>query len=212
VLKALRELGEFALSLCFDLVELLLMLQVPVVATSIYGADKVRALQLSALVTIVTLIVWASTTSSDGAEWPTIGVISTIYLSASAWLVYKYLGTTVEYEAKSDLRLDALSVVLTFNLLVILVATVTRELNSYLEREYREFPSLDAGNLRLVLLVLPVLVAGLVTVTNSLRYKKAGEAGSRTHVAYLHIGLFTLLNIVLADTYVYLMFVVALPS
>ncbi len=212
MLKALRELGEFALSICFDLVELLLMLQVPVIASSIYGADKVRALQLSALVTIVTLIVWAGTTSSSSTEWTTIGVISTIYLSVSGWLVYKYLGATIEYEAKSDLKLDALSVVLTFNLLVILVATAARELNSYLAIEYRDFPSLDASSLRLVLLVVPVMVAGLVTVVNSLRYKKRYEAGSKTNVAYLHIGLFTLLNILLADTYVYLMFVVTLQT
>jgi hypothetical protein len=212
MLKALRELGDFALSMCFDLVELFLMLQVPVIATSIYGADRVRALQLSALVTIVTLIVWAGTTSSGSAEWPTIGVISTVYLSVSGWIVYKYLGATVEYEAKSDLKLDALSVVLTFNLLVILVATATRELNSYVAIEYRDFPCLDASSLRLALLVVPVLVAGFVTVVNSLRYRKTHEAGSRTNVAYLHIGLFTLLNILLADTYVYLMFVVTLQS
>jgi hypothetical protein len=212
MLKALRELGEFALSMSFDLVELLLMLQVPVIATSTYGADKVRALQLSALVIIVTLIVWAGTTSAVGAEWSTIGVISTVYLSVSGWLVYKFLGATVEYGAKSDLKLDALSVVLTFNLLVILVATATRELNSYIAMEYREFPSLDASGLRLALLVVPVLVAGFVTVVNSLRYRKRREVGSRSNVAYLHIALFTLLNILLADIYVYLMFVVTLQS
>jgi hypothetical protein len=212
MLKALRELGEFALSICFDLFELVHMLQVPVIASSIYGTDKVRALQLSALVIIVTLIVWAGTTSSGSAEWTTIGVISTIYLSFSGWLVYKYLDATVQYRAKSDLKLDALSVVLTFNLLVILIATVTRELNSYLELEQRDFPSLDANSLRLVLLIVPVLVAGFVTVVNSLRYRNTAEAGSHKNIAYLHIGLFTLLNILLADTYVYLMFFVTLQS
>jgi hypothetical protein len=206
MLKALRELGEFALSICFDLVELLLMLQVPVIASSIHGPDKVRALQLSALVIIVTLIAWAGTTSSSSAEWTTIGIISTIYLSVSGWLVYKYLIATVQYEAKSDVKLDALSVVLTFNLIVILVATATRELNSYVAIEHRDLPSLDASSLRLALLVVPVMVAGLVTVVNSLRYRKASE--SRANGAYLHIGLFTLLNVLLADTYVYLMFVV----
>jgi hypothetical protein len=211
MLKALRELSEFALSICFDVFELLQMLQVPVVASSIYGADKVRALQLTASLTIIVLIVWAGTSHPSNVDWPTIGVTSTIYFSLSAWFVYKYLIATVQYVAKSDLRLDALSTVLTFNLLVILIATFIREVNFYLRlKQPLGITPWPADDLHIALLVAPVFVAGAVTVVNSLRYMYAGNGSSR--VGYLHICLFTLLNVFLADAYVYLVYVTTLPS
>lgn len=213
MLNALRELGEFALSICFDLFELLGMLQLPVIASSVLGAEKVRALQLSALVTIVTLIVWAGTSHSNDADWTTVGVVSTLYLSFSAWVVYRYLSATAQYEGKSDVKLDALSIVLTFNLVVIFLATILREINFYLQLEQPAgITPLDEAHLRVVVMVAPVFVAGCLLLINSLRYRRRGTTNSGLKKGYVYVGVFTLLNIALSDIYVYLIFVKTLQS
>ena len=205
MLKALRELGEFALGIVFDCFELITMLQVPVVATSTRGSDKMKALQLSAFVVIIFLIVWASTTRRTNVDPITIAVLSVIYLSISSWLVKFYLSYTAQYTANSDLRNDALSVVLAFNLIVVVVATAICEIYTYLDIHTDNalgLQRISRDTLTLLLLLAPALFAGLITLVNSVRYK--GEK------SYLSIVFFTLMNAGIASLYVYFVFLKAL--
>jgi hypothetical protein len=216
MLKGLRELADLALGLCFDLFELIYMLQVPVIASSTQGPDKVKALQLTAFLCIAILIVWSATShrsaiDSGQTSWLAIGVMSTLYLSFSAWLIHSFLQATGQYLARSDLKLDALSVVLTFNFLVILTVTALLELNYYLDRRKPfEIASWDGNNLYALLLILPVTIAASLTLANSLRYLRRNATPSLGN--YFNITAFTMLNVLLADIFVYLMYVVLLES
>lgn len=216
MLKGLRELADLALGLCFDLVELVTMLQIPVIASATQGPDKIKALQLSAFITIAILIVWSTTThqmtSSTQQSWLTIGIVSTLYLSIAAWLVYNFLQATSQYATRSDIKADALSVVLSFNFIVIVIVTAIIQSNHYIDRR-RPFHlnSLDGWDLYGVLLVLPVAIAGTLTLANSLRYLR-GHPAKSTVRACLQIGAFTVLNVILADLFVYLMYVFILGT
>jgi hypothetical protein len=212
MLKGLRELAELALGLCFDLVELVQMLQIPVIASSTCGADKLKSLQLSAFLTIAVLIIWAATThrpTIEGNEvgWLAIGGVSTVYLSASAGIIYYFLQKTRQYVPGSELKIDALSVVLTFNFVVILAATIIIECNHQVDnKKLFSLDALDGWTLYLVLLIAPAAVAAAVTLANSLRYLRDNPATSSSY-ARLFIFAFVLLNAALADIFVYVMYV-----
>lgn len=217
MLKGLRELADLALGLFFDLVELAKMLQMPVTASATHEPDRIRALQLSGFLTIAILIVWSttthqSTTNSAVQSWLVIGSVSTLYLSSAAFLVCSFLQRANGNAKSSDVRADALSVVLSFNFLVIAAVTAIIQANHYIDRQ-RPFHlnSLDGWDLYLLLLVLPVAIAGTVTLANSLRYLRVHPAESTVR-ACLQIGAFTLLNVILADLFVYLMYVVMLGT
>lgn len=210
MLKALRELGEFALSIVSDCVEMLGMLQVPTIASSTRGIDRMKALQLSAFICIVLLVAWSATGRAGEAHINpvSVAILTAIYVSFSAWIMHVFLDKVGEYVTNSELKSDATTVILAFNLIVILIATIISEIDLYL---FRHQPNIlerwDFTTNLLLLLSFPAFAAGGLALLNSIRYTWSGSGSSRGTKKYIHIGAFLLINILLSNAYIYFIFI-----
>jgi hypothetical protein len=115
-----------------DAVKLVILTVVPTPATSINGEDKTRALHLSALVAITVLGIWlmrATKTAGGGAFEPLFFIaLSIILFTVASWIMFGLLKLTGLYDPRGQTIIDALTLVIGFNLIATVSAVVITEL------------------------------------------------------------------------------------
>ena len=114
-----------------DIYQLVILIVLPTPASFTNGADRMRALHLSALIAITVLAIWMmkTTETPGGRDFDPLFfvILSILYFTVVSWVVFGALRATKLYEPKGETISDALTLVIGFGLIGTFVATAIAE-------------------------------------------------------------------------------------
>lgn len=122
-----KKTAELVFDTVSDAWQLVILTVIPTPASSTNSNEKMRALHLSALVTITILAIWLATTTRTGVAQKfdalVFIILAIFYFTFSSWVIFGLLKLTSEYEPRGDTITDSLALVIGFNLLAVFAAT-----------------------------------------------------------------------------------------
>ncbi len=125
-----------------NIYQLVVLIMLPTPASSTNGAERMRALHLSALVAITFLAIWMmkTTKTPGGKEFDPLFfvIISILYFTVVSWVVFGALRATKLYEPKGETISDALTLVIGFGLIGTFVAAAIAEADILLRLQLDE--------------------------------------------------------------------------
>src|SRR4029077_6175361 len=122
-----KKTAELVFDTASDAWQLVILTVIPTPASSTNSTEKMRALHLSALVTITILAIWLATTTRTGVAQKfdalVFIILAIVYFPFSSGVVYGLLKLTSQYEPRGDTITDSLALVIGFNWLAVSAAT-----------------------------------------------------------------------------------------
>lgn len=122
-----KKTAELVFDTVSDAWQLVILTVIPTPASSTNSSEKMRALHLSALVTITILAIWLATTTRTGVAQKfdalVFIILAIFYFTFSSWVIFGLLKLTSQYEPRGDTITDSLALVIGFNLLAVFAAT-----------------------------------------------------------------------------------------